>query len=117
MGDCIYLLVDNATFQPPADFTRIQIAAAGETWEEVERDLGLPEGALVNTIALYNRHAADGSDPLFHKAAKWLKPLDEPQFVTLDYRVDYALFPSVCGQHEWEPSIYGSDTVESWLTK
>jgi succinate dehydrogenase/fumarate reductase flavoprotein subunit len=92
-GDRIYLLVDNSSYEPPAQITRIDIAAAGETWEEVERDLGLPEGALVNTVALYNRHAALGNDPLFHKAAKWLKPLDEPPFVALDCRVDYAFYP------------------------
>lgn len=92
-GDRIFLLLDNATYQPPAEFTRIQIAAAGETWEEVERDLGLPEGALVSTVALYNRHAADGNDPLFRKAAQWLEPLDEPPFVALDCRVDYAMYP------------------------
>ncbi|MCY1344085.1 Fumarate reductase flavoprotein subunit [compost metagenome] len=92
-GDRIYLLVDNASYTPPTEMTRIDIAAAGETWEEVEHDLGLPEGALVDTVALYNRHAAEGKDPLFHKAEKWLKPLIEPPFVALDCRVDYAFYP------------------------
>ncbi len=78
LGDRIYLLVDGATFQQPAEFTRIGIAAAGDTWEEVERDLGMPPGTLSTTVSNYNRHAAEGADPLFHKAAKWLKPLDEP---------------------------------------
>ncbi|QYY33200.1 MULTISPECIES: FAD-dependent oxidoreductase [Cupriavidus] len=93
LGDRIYLLVDSATYQQPAEFTRIGIAAAGDTWEEVEHDLGMPAGTLSATVSNYNRHAADGADPLFHKAAKWLKPLDEPPFVALDCRVDYAFYP------------------------
>jgi hypothetical protein len=31
---------------------------------------------------------------LFHKARKWLKPLDEPPFVALDCRVDYCFYSS-----------------------
>ncbi|MGN5476629.1 hypothetical protein ACTMU2_05210 [Cupriavidus basilensis] len=93
LGDRIYLPVDGATFQQPAEFTRIGIAAAGDTWEEVERDLDMPPGTLSTTVSNYNRHAAEGADPLFHKAAKWLKPLDEPPFVALDCRIDYAFYP------------------------
>ena len=93
LGERIYLLLDNATYQPPAEFTRIGIAAAGETWEEVEHDLGLPAGTLSTTVALYNRHASEGADPLFNKAAKWLQPLVEPPFVALDCRIDYAFYP------------------------
>ncbi|OAJ54480.1 FAD-dependent oxidoreductase [Paraburkholderia ginsengiterrae] len=92
LGDRIFLLVDQATYQEPAEFTRIGIAAAGETWEEVERDLNLPAGTLSATVQTYNRHARDGADPLFNKAPKWLKPLDEPPFVALDCRVDYAFY-------------------------
>ena len=92
-GERIYLLADQATYQEPPAFTRIGIAAAGESWEEVERDLGMPAGTLTATIDTYNRHAAAGADPVFHKAAKWLKPLDEPPFVALDCRIDYAFYP------------------------
>jgi succinate dehydrogenase/fumarate reductase flavoprotein subunit len=93
MGDRIYLLADGASFQEPAEFTRIGIAAAGESWEEVEHELGLPEGTLTATVEVYNRHARDGEDLLFHKGAKWLTPLDQPPFVALDCRVDYAFYP------------------------
>ncbi len=91
--DRIYLLVDQAAYEAPPAIARIGIAAAGETWEEVEHDLGMPAGTLTATVDVYNRHAADGVDPLFHKAAKWLKPLDEPPFVALDCRIDYAFYP------------------------
>lgn len=95
-GDRVWLLQDHATFETGEmqKLARMEIAAAGETWEEVERELGLPEGALTATVAVYNRYAARGEDPLFHKAKKWLKPLDEPPFVALDCRVDYCYYSS-----------------------
>jgi 3-oxo-5alpha-steroid 4-dehydrogenase len=94
--DRIWLLQDQATYAvgEMQKLARMEIGAAGETWEEVERELGLPEGALVDTVRLYNRHAARGEDPLFHKAARWLKPLDEPPFVALDCRIDHCFYSS-----------------------
>jgi 3-oxo-5alpha-steroid 4-dehydrogenase len=83
-GDRVWLLVDNAIFARPIELARIGIAAVGETWEEVERELGLPEASLSATVALFNRHARDGEDPLCRKAAKWLKVLDEPPFAALE---------------------------------
>ncbi len=93
-GNRIYLLLDNATYSQPelSELNLIDIAAAGETWEEVEKDLGLPEGSLVATTSLYNRHAEKGEDPVFHKARKWLKPLNEPPFVALDCRIDHCFY-------------------------
>ncbi len=61
-----------------------RIAAVEESWEALERALELPEGALVQTMAYYNEHAARGEDPLFHKASRYLKPLVEPPFGALD---------------------------------
>lgn len=92
--DRIWLLLDSASHADPlfGEHFRIGIGATGETWDEVERELELPAGALVRTVEDYNRHAAAGSDPLFRKAAKWLKPLDQPPFVALDLRVDYASY-------------------------
>jgi 3-oxo-5alpha-steroid 4-dehydrogenase len=45
---------------------------------ELEADAGLPQGSLAATLEAYNRHAAAGADPLFHKAAQWLRPLEGP---------------------------------------
>lgn len=83
-GDRVWLLVDNAIFARPMELAGIDIAAVGESWTEVESELGMAEGALVATIEQYNRHAAQGRDPIRHKAAKWLKPLDEPPFAALE---------------------------------
>ncbi len=95
-GDRVWLLVDQASYAPPEfqQLARIEIGAAGETWEEVERELRLPQGCLVSTVELYNRHARQGEDPLFHKAREWLQPLETPPFVALDCRVDHCFYSS-----------------------
>ena len=106
-GDRIWLLEDQATYAvgEMQQLAKMEIGAAGDTWEEVERELQLPAGALVDTVQLYNRHAAQGADPLFHKARKWLKPLDEPPFVALDCRIDHCFYASF--------TLGGLDTLPS----
>jgi len=95
-GNRIWLLADAASYQPMEfqELSRVEIGAAGETWEEVERDLGLPERSLVATVELYNRNAARGEDPLFHKARHWLAALEKPPFVALDCRIDHCFYSS-----------------------
>ncbi|MEM7409852.1 MAG: FAD-dependent oxidoreductase [Myxococcota bacterium] len=93
LGDRIFLLVDDAIFEPPSEFSRIEVAAVGETWEEVERELGFPEATLAATVAFHNRFAAKGEDPLFHKEAAWLKPLDAPPFAALACHLGDAFYP------------------------
>jgi succinate dehydrogenase/fumarate reductase flavoprotein subunit len=93
-GNRIFILLDQNSYGEP-DFGqhfRIGIGAAGDTWDEVEALLELPAGSLTGTVSLYNRFAAEGQDPLFHKQAKWLQPLVEPPFVALDCRIDHALY-------------------------
>jgi succinate dehydrogenase/fumarate reductase flavoprotein subunit len=92
-GDRIFLLVDGALFEQPTALSRIEVAAVGESWEEVERELGMVEGTLVHSVRVHNRHAAKGEDPLFHKGAKWLKPLDEPPFAALACHLGQAFYP------------------------
>jgi len=96
-GDKIFLLADGAIYERPFYGEHLRagdIVAAGETWEEVEQELGLPEGSLVGTVEVYNKYAEKGEDPMFHKAKKWLKPLNEPPFVALDYRIDSCVYSS-----------------------
>ncbi|WP_416978871.1 FAD-dependent oxidoreductase [Streptomyces sp. T028] len=45
---------------------------------ELEQAMGVPPGALAATLGLYNRHAAEGHDPVHHKAAPWVRPLRPP---------------------------------------
>jgi len=86
----VYLILDHELYERP--FPPVEIAAVGDTIEEVERELGMPEGELQHTVAYYNRHAARGEDPLFGKTAELLKPLTRPPFAALDYRVDHSLW-------------------------
>jgi len=93
IGEKFYLLVDDAIFEQPSEYSKIEIAAVGETWEEVETELGMTSGTLVASVDVYNRHAADGEDPLFHKDANWLKALDQPPFAALACHLKEAYYP------------------------
>jgi len=95
-GDRVWLLQDHATFAmgDTQKLARMEIGAAGNSWEEVEQELALPHGSLVATVSQYNECAARGEDPLFHKARRWLKALDEPPFVAIDCRVDHCFYTS-----------------------
>jgi 3-oxo-5alpha-steroid 4-dehydrogenase len=57
-----------------------------ESAAELGDDLGMPPGALETTVATYNRHAAQGADPYFHKRAEWLRALTGP-LAAVDPRV------------------------------
>lgn len=80
-----WLLVDNDIFGRPFLQPNITIAAVGETWEEIETELGLEPGSLAATVNEFNRHASQGADPYFHKSQEWLKPLLTPPFAALSY--------------------------------
>lgn len=86
----VYLICDNACFARP--FAPAEVAAVEETVADLERALGMPEGVLQHTVAEYNRHAARGEDPVFHKGSAWLKPLDEAPYAAIDYRVENSLY-------------------------
>lgn len=77
-----WLVVDDELYGPTQAMHKL--AAVEESIEALERALGLPENELVHTVATYNRHAARGEDPLFHKAADCLRPLSAPPYAALD---------------------------------
>ncbi|MDG2335717.1 MAG: FAD-dependent oxidoreductase [Myxococcota bacterium] len=85
-----YMVVDHGIFEKPEYME--EIAGVGETPEELERALKLPEGSLRATLELYNRHAAQGTDPVFHKTAEYLEPLDRPPYGAFDCTTDKALY-------------------------
>ena len=62
----------------------MSIAGTGDSWEEVERELEMPEGTLSTTMAFYNKHAKEGCDPLFDKRAPILTALDQGPFIALE---------------------------------
>ena len=85
-----FLLFDDPHFVRPG--IPRDLLAVGETWAEVEGELGLPAGALQATMTLFNEHAHKGADPLFHKRAPYLVPLDTPPFAAIDCRVESSMF-------------------------
>jgi len=87
-GRRVWLLVDDEIFGRPSIYPDVGIAAVGESWDELEVELGMPEGALTRTVEEFNRHAAEGSDPYFHKAAHYVRPLTKAPFAALSYCPD-----------------------------
>jgi 3-oxo-5alpha-steroid 4-dehydrogenase len=59
---------------------------------DVAEQLPLPKGALQHTVAFYNRFATIGEDPMFHKSAKHLRPLQGPPYTAWDLSVKNAFF-------------------------
>jgi predicted oxidoreductase len=59
------------------------IVGTGETIEELAEEVGLDSAMLRHTVDFYSEHAARGEDPLFHKSAEWLKPMEAP-YAALD---------------------------------
>lgn len=62
-------------------------AATADTIEALAEQLDLPAAVLVNEIAFYDEHAANGEDPVFHKHAEYLAPLETPPFYAFDYGI------------------------------
>ena len=81
-----YLVIDSRHFEvlerPPLG--GYPVAGTGETIEELESELDLPEGTLANTLTTYNKFAAQGDDPVQHKHSKFLVPLDQPPYAAYD---------------------------------
>jgi 3-oxo-5alpha-steroid 4-dehydrogenase len=88
----VYLLVDSEIYTEPPMYAAAPVVEVGETFAELERDAGFPAGTLVNTVETYNYHAARGEDPLFHKHADFLRPLDKPPYALLDFSIDTGIY-------------------------
>jgi len=86
-----YLIVDDDVFARP-DLFPVEIAGVGETVAELEAEVGMPESALQDTVALYNRHAERGEDPVFHKTREFLQPLVKPPFGAIDLRAENCVY-------------------------
>jgi succinate dehydrogenase/fumarate reductase flavoprotein subunit len=82
VGHGIYLILNHDDYEHPK-FLGAPVAGTGETLEEMAAEIGLDAEMLRHTVDFYNVHAARGEDPLFHKSAEWLKPI-EPPYAALD---------------------------------
>jgi len=89
-GGHAWLVVDDEVFERP-DYPR-DIAAVGGSPAELERELALPPGSLESTLALYNRHAERGDDPVFHKLPEYVRPLVAPPFGAFDCTTERSLY-------------------------
>jgi len=85
-----FLVVDDEIYGQTQAFHKL--VAVEDRFDALERSLGIPDGALVQTLAYYNRCAENGEDPLFHKAPKYLRPLTAPPFGALDCSTNNSIF-------------------------
>ena len=88
----VWLIVDDAIFARSEEFEFA--LEVGETIEELAAEVGLPEECLAHTVETYNRHARCGEDPLFHKAAEWLQPLEAPPYAAIDLSPERFIYPA-----------------------
>ena len=86
-----FLIVDEDHLQRP-EFPLIKFIDGFETVEEMETALGIPAGNLVATLANYNKHAADGDDPEFHKQPEYLAPQDNGPWAAFDLSLGKAMY-------------------------
>jgi 3-oxo-5alpha-steroid 4-dehydrogenase len=80
----VYLIVDEASYE--VNWMGLAATWVCATTAELESEMGLPTGSLQATVDLYNRHAASGEDPLFHKGPSWVRPL-VPPIGAIDLRI------------------------------
>jgi len=88
-----WLILDEATYEPGVpSYGAYPLVDAFDSVEEIETALGMPKGALVETMRAYNEGAARGEDPEFRKGKKWLKPLTHAPYAVLDASVGSAAY-------------------------
>ena len=80
----VYLVVDEDAYE--VNWMGLKASWVCATVAELEGEMGLPPGSLESTVDLYNRHAERGEDPVFHKAAEWVRPL-RPPIGAVDLRI------------------------------
>jgi 3-oxo-5alpha-steroid 4-dehydrogenase len=81
-GGEFYFVHDEATYA--VNDNGMQAKWVADSIEELEREMGLPDGSLCATLELYNRHAARGEDPVYGKGRAFLQPLRTPPFGAVD---------------------------------
>lgn len=81
-----YLVIDQKVYDslPENEVDLVNIEFTADTIGGLETEIGLPAGSLASTVGYYNTHAANGEDPLFHKKAKYVQPLETGPFHAID---------------------------------
>lgn len=80
----VYLVVDESCYE--VNWMGLAASWVCETPAQLEGEIGLPSGSLQATLDLYNKHAARGEDPVFHKGDAWVRPL-LPPLGAIDLRI------------------------------
>ncbi len=83
----VYLIVDEASYE--VNWMGLAATWVCESAGQLEAEMALPAGSLAATLDVYNRHAARGEDPLFHKGPAWVRPL-VPPIGAVDLRIGTA---------------------------
>jgi succinate dehydrogenase/fumarate reductase flavoprotein subunit len=86
-----YLIVDSEHIEHPS-FPLCPFIDGWETVEEMAEGLGVPLETLSATLERYNKNAAAGEDPDFHKGAEWLAPQDAGPWGAFDLTLGKALY-------------------------
>jgi succinate dehydrogenase/fumarate reductase flavoprotein subunit len=86
-----YLIVDEAHMQMP-EMPLIKFVDGYETIAEIETALGIPEGKLAATLDRYNKNAAGGEDPDFHKQPEYVAAQDNGPWAVFDLSLGRAMY-------------------------
>ncbi len=83
----VWVILDEEAYEavPEEERWGVRPHFVAETLVELEQQVGMPPHALQSTVEQYNKHAANGEDPYFHKDSRWLRPL-QPPFAAIDVR-------------------------------
>jgi 3-oxo-5alpha-steroid 4-dehydrogenase len=90
-GGVAFLIVDGAHLEYP-ELPLVPFIDGWDAVEDMERGLGIPAGNLAATLASYNKHAAAGEDPQFHKHQDWLEPQDQAPWGAFDLSLGKAMY-------------------------
>lgn len=86
-----YLIVDEEHMEMPA-MPLIKFIDGYETIAEAEEALGIPVGNLAATLDRYNKNAADGVDPDFHKQSDYVAVQDKGPWAAFDLSLGIAMY-------------------------
>ncbi|MBI4514396.1 MAG: FAD-dependent oxidoreductase [Deltaproteobacteria bacterium] len=86
----IYLIADTAIYE--RNMIGFEPTYVEDTIAELEQSMGLPAASLQTTVEYYNRFAARGEDPLFHKLPEFIQPLTTPPYAAIDCRPERVLW-------------------------
>jgi 3-oxo-5alpha-steroid 4-dehydrogenase len=89
-GGVAYLILDSDHVDDARSM--VPLVDGWESVVEMERALGVPEGALQASLERYNEYASKGEDPDFHKAREWLEPQDHGPWAAYNLSLGSAVY-------------------------